>query len=179
MNQRPARYIEPQVPDYNMHRLSDLLPGVLESGKRRESGLDESFEGSPSGKQKHRVRLFPTNSERMNRSLKELSKSAFKVHMLLWQWRGAPARGKLPFFTIHSLSKFCAFTRPTIRGALKELVNQGWIQKLGYSKHKKNELYRLVPIRDVPEIGARPRGPVAAAPGGADGTGLPRPGTTI
>lgn len=137
-NDKAACYGGGQVPDYNMHRLGELLPGVLEAGKRQE-GSDRK----PGG------RLWPTNSERMNRALKELGKSAFKVHTLLWKWRGAPARGKLPFFTVRSLSKFCSLTRPTVRSALRELVGKGWIQKLGYSCHKKNELYRLVPIRDV------------------------------
>lgn len=138
-------YSEPQVPDYNMSRLSDLLPGVLDAGKR-ESGKVL----------KVRHRLFPTNSERMNRALKELGPSAFKIHTLLWKWRGAPAKGSLPFFTVHSLSKFCSLTRPTVRSGLKELTRLGWIQKQGYNSHHKNELYRLIPIRDV--LGVEGRG---------------------
>lgn len=151
-NPKAARYIDKQVPDYNLHRLGDLVPGVLDAGRRQEMVLDGPIESRKGGDQKPRRRLFPTNSERMNRSLRELGKSAFKVHTLLWQWRGAPARGKLPFFTIRSLSKFCSLTRPTVRGALGELVHKGWIRKLGYSCHKKNELYKLIPIRDVPAI---------------------------
>ena len=122
----------------NLSSIGELLPGVLERGKRHTKAV-----------QKHIKRLSPTNSERMNRALKELSSSAFKIHMLLWKWRGAPAKGMLPFFTIHSLSKFCSMTRPTVRSGLRELVRLGWIQKLGYNKHIKNELYRLIPIRDV------------------------------
>lgn len=41
-------------------------------------------------------------------------------------------------------------SRPTVRQGLTELVCRGWIQKQGYNKHHKNELYRLIPIRDVP-----------------------------
>ena len=152
---RPAVYATAQVPDYNTHRIGELLSGVLDAGKRHQVGSDKPSKKSLGGVRRPRRRLFPTNSERMNRSLKELGKSAFKIHTLLWKWRGAPARGKLPFFTIHSLSKFCSLTRPTVRMALRELVEKGWIQKLGYSRHKKNELYRLIPIRDVP--GEAPR----------------------
>ena len=127
-----------QVPDYNLSSIGSLIPGVLESGKRHSKV-------SP----KHRKRLYPTNSERMNRALKELGTSAFKIHTLLWKWRGAPAKGMLPYFTIHSLAKFCSLTRPTVRSGLKELVTKGWIRKLGYNKHVKNELYKLVSICEV------------------------------
>jgi len=124
-----------------------LLPGVLEVGRRTR--------GPGRGR---RYRLSPTNSERMNRALAELGPSAFKVHTLLWKWRGAPARGLLPFFTIRSLGKFCRLTRPTVRAAVAELVGGGWIAKLGYNKHEKNELYRLVPIRDVKKTADSPEG---------------------
>lgn len=126
------------VPDYNLSRIGELIPGVLDRGRRKKRVV-----GKP------RKRLSPTNSERMNRALLELGPSAFKIHTLLWKWRGAPARGLLPFFTIHSLAKFCSMTRPTVRSGLLELVRLGWIQKLGYDKHVKNELYRLVPIRNI------------------------------
>lgn len=147
---RPASYHEPKTPDYNVHKIGDLLGSVLEHGERRKTVIEGPIKRQRRGIGKRSYRLSPTNSERMNRSLKELGKSAFKVHMLLWQWRGAPAKGHLPFFTIHSLGKFCSLTRPTVRMALRELVDKGWIQKLGYSKHIKNELYRLISIRDVP-----------------------------
>ena len=150
--ERPGAYDGGQVVDHNMKRLSDLIPGVLESGKRELVVVGEPKGGSSSDEGKVRHRLRPTNSERMNRALKELGPSAFKIHTLLWKWRGAPAKGALPFFTIHSLSKFCSLTRPTVRSGVKELVRLGWIQKHGYNKHHKNELYRLVPIRDVPEL---------------------------
>jgi len=136
---RSASYSDPQVPDYNLHSIGKLIPGVLDAGKRQKA-VD----------QKSRKRLSPTNSERMNRALLELSPSEFKIHMLLWKWRGAPAKGRLPFFTIHSLSKFCHLSRPTVRVALTSLHRLGWIEKLKYNKHTKNSLYRLVPIRDVP-----------------------------
>ena len=135
---RFASYSEPQVPDYNVASIGDLLPGVLERGERQKKVV-----GGP------RVRRSPTNSERMNRALLELGASAFKIHTLLWKWRGAPAKGHLPFFTIHSLGKFCGLSRPTVRSALGELVGKGWIVRLKYNKHLKNALYRLVPIREV------------------------------
>lgn len=133
-----GRYRGPQRLD-DIECIGKLLPGVLEAGKRQKRVP-----------QRPRRRLSPTNSERMNRALAELVPSAFKIHTLLWKWRGAPARGLLPFFTIRSLGKFCNLTRPTVRSGLKELVRLGWIQKLGYDIHAKNELYRLIPIRDVP-----------------------------
>jgi len=136
-----ARYSDPQVPNYNLHSIAELLPEILDKGKRNRGGTG-----------KHRKSLRPTNSERMNRALKELGTSAFKIHMLLWQWRGAPAKGNLPFFTIHSLGKFCSLTRPTVRAGVKELIRKGWICKQGYNIHHKNELYRLIPIRDVCEV---------------------------
>lgn len=124
-----------------IQQLGELIPGVLERGKRK--GETDS---------RPRRRLSPTNSERMNRALKELGPSAFKIHCLLWKWRGAPAKGLLPFFTIHSLAKFCSLTRPTVRSGLRELVSKGWIQKQKYNKRQKNALYRLNPIREIPEI---------------------------
>ena len=99
-----------------------------------------------------RARRSPTNSARLNRALVELTASEFKVHMLLWKWRGAPARGKLPFFTIKGVGRFCNLTRPTVRCAIAGLVRKGWIQRLGYNAQDKNELYRLVAIVDVPRL---------------------------
>lgn len=127
--------------DYNLSRIGELLPGVLEAGKRTRRVEGESAK-----------KRTPTNSERLNRALLELGPSAFKIHTLLWKWRGAPARGKLPFFTVRSLSKFCGLTRPTVRAGLRELAGKGWIRKQGYNCHHKNELYRLVPIREVPGV---------------------------
>lgn len=136
---RRAESIEDQVPDYNLHSISELLPGALESGRRAVGG-----QGGP------RKKLFPCNSERMNRALAELGPSAFKIHTLLWKWRGAPARGLLPFFTVHSLGRFCSMSRPTVRAGLRELVGKGWIRPGSYNKHKKNQLYRLVAVREIP-----------------------------
>lgn len=121
--------------------IGNLVPGVLEAGKRPKKIS-----------RKRLKKLSPTNSERLNRSLRELGPSAFKIHTLLWKWRGAPARGHLPFFTIHSLSKFCGLTRPTVRAGLTELVDKGWISKNGYNAHHKNALYRLIPIRDTVDL---------------------------
>ena len=133
--------------------VEDLLPGVLESGSRSRRVVRDVLddEESPPGRE-YRARS-PTNSERLNRALAELSASACKIHLLLWKWRGAPARGLLPFFTIHSMSRFCSLSRPTVRAALRELLDKGWIRAEKYNKHHKNTLYRLVPIRKVPAPG--------------------------
>lgn len=125
--------------DYNQSKIGDLVQPFVERGPREK---DIS--------RKVRKRLSPTNSARLNRTLKELSPSAFKIHTLLWKWRGAPARGMLPYFTIHSLAKFCSLTRPTVRRGLTELRDKGWIRRMGYNWHEKSELYRLIPIRQVP-----------------------------
>jgi len=130
--------------------LGEVVREVLDRGSRRRrpvKGLLEDFEDSDVCEYRART---PTNSERLNRALVELSLSAFKVHTLIWKWRGAPARGTLPFFTIHSLEKFCHLTRPTIRVALRELTSKGWIERLPYNKHQKNTLFRLVPVRKIP-----------------------------
>lgn len=130
--------------------VGEVLSDVLDRGsrqKRTASPLpDDSDDGS---RGEYRVRS-PTRSERLNRALTELRPAAFKIHMLIWTWRGAPARGTLPFFTIHSLARFCRMSRPTIRMGLKELARKGWIEKLPYNKHHKNTLYRLIGIRKVP-----------------------------
>jgi len=147
---RKTSYSTPQVPDYSLSRISELIPGILEKGKRTSEVNDRPARGDDEKNARPRVRLHPTNSERMNRALAELRPAAFKIHMLLWQWRGAPAKGYLPFFTVRSLSKFCSLTRPTVRAGLRELADKHWIARLDYDPHKKNELYRLVPIRDVP-----------------------------
>ena len=130
--------------------LAEAMEGVLDSGARRRRPLAAFFEDAedPGGRE-YRSRS-PTNSERLNRALAELGAAAFRVHMLLWKWRGAPARGLLPYFTIHSLSRFCCLSRPTVRLGLRELLRKGWIRPEPYNKHHKNTLYRLVPIRKVP-----------------------------
>lgn len=131
--------------------LGESIHDVLDRGsrERRTTGPlpDDSDDGS---KGEYRVRS-PTLSERLNRSLTELSSSAFKIHMLIWTWRGAPARGLLPFFTIHSLSRFCNMSRPTVRMGLRELTRKGYIQRLPYDKHHKNALYRLIAVRKIPK----------------------------
>lgn len=130
-----------------VNKIGDLVPGVLDRGKRTAGGVRRA-----------RERRTPTNSVRLNRALAELGPSAFKVHMLLWKWRGAPADGLLPFFTLRGLSPFCNLTRPTVRSAIRELVSKGWIERLGYNVHEKNELYRLAPIVKVPRNEGRGRG---------------------
>jgi len=135
--------------DSTMRARTEPLSQVLDSGSRRRrdvKDLLDDFEVDPGREYRKRT---PTNSERLNRALVELGSSAFKVHTLVWQWRGAPARGTLPYFTIRSLEKFCNLTRPTVRVALKELTQKGWVERLPYNKHHKNTLYRLIPIRKV------------------------------
>ncbi len=129
--------------------VGEAVEEVLDSGSRSKRPVRDLLddEKSPPGRE-YRARS-PTNSERLNRALAELRPGAFKVHMLLWKWRGAPARGLLPFFTIHSLSRFCKLSRPTVRMALRELLHKGWIRPERYNKHHKNTLYRLVSIRKV------------------------------
>ena len=129
--------------------MGESIQGYLDRGSRQERTarpvLDDSDDES---KGEYRVRS-PTRSERLNRALIELSSSAFKIHTLIWTWRGAPAKGTLPFFTIHSLARFCAMSRPTVRDGLNELERKGWISRLAYNKHHKNTLYKLVAIRKV------------------------------
>lgn len=157
---RQAQYLGGQTPDYDVSRLGEMLPSLV--GRicgQQDAVLDTGTRaGERAGRQDRRPgtvaprtckRLSPTNSERLNRALKELSPSAFKIHTLLWKWRGAPAKGHLPFFTVHGLSTFCGMTRPTVRSGLRELVRLGWIRKQGYNKHIKNELYSLTPIRNI------------------------------
>ncbi len=130
--------------------LGEVIPEVLDRGARRRRDVKDLLDDidDPSGRE-YRARS-PTNSERLNRALAELGLSAFKVHCLIWKWRGAPARGTLPYFTIHSLERFCHLSRPTIRVALRELIHKGWITCLPYNKHHKNTLFRLVPVRKIP-----------------------------
>ncbi|MBA7650926.1 hypothetical protein ES703_58741 [subsurface metagenome] len=161
---RSARYGEPQVPDYNTSRLGEVLAdSVRQMRETGENPFDRGprDEGEPRpvpgpakrGEKKHQGRLSPTHFERMNRALVELGHPAFKIHALLWVWRGAAAKGKLPFFTIHSLARLCRMDRKVVRRALGELVDLGWIERHRYDCHKKNELCRLVPIETVPKPG--------------------------
>ncbi len=130
--------------------MGEVLGEVLDHGARSRRdvrGLLDDSEDPPGREYRQRS---PTSSERLNRALVELGPSAFKIHLLLWKWRGAPARGTLPFFTIHSLARFCGMSRPTVRKGLRELVHKKWICPSGYNKHHKNTLFRLVRIREVP-----------------------------
>ncbi|MBA7699209.1 hypothetical protein ES703_107899 [subsurface metagenome] len=130
--------------------VGEVVSEVLDSGKRRRRSLREFSEDEEKLPGREYRARSPTNSERLNRALAELRPGAFKVHLLLWQWRGAPARGLLPFFTIHSLARFCRLSRPTVRMGLRELMHKGWIRPERYNKHHKNTLFRLVAIRKVP-----------------------------
>lgn len=132
-----------------MERTCQTLPPERLVGEVIVQDLDQGKRDREGPMQEYRVRS-PTNSERMNRALVELRPAAFKIHELLWKWRGAPARGTLPFFTIRSLEKFCHLTRPTVRSAMIELTGKGWIVRKVYNVHHKNALYSLVPIRKVP-----------------------------
>lgn len=130
--------------------IGEAVQGCLDRGNRQETTARVAVDVPGVGLEgEYRLRR-PTNSERINRALVELRPAAFKIHLLLWKWRGAPARGSLPFFTIHSLAKFCVLSRPTVRKGLIELENKGWIQRLKYNKHHKNALYRLVAVRKIP-----------------------------
>lgn len=133
--------------------LGESIEGLLDRGSReRRTANPRRDDSDDESKGEYRVRS-PTRSERLNRTLTELTSAAFKIHLLIWTWRGAPAKGTLPFFTIHSLSRFCRLSRPTVRKALGELTRKGWIQRLPYNKHHKNALYRLIAIRKVPRPG--------------------------
>ncbi len=129
--------------------MGESVQEYLDQGSRLRSNVRELLEDQPSVEAGEYRARSPTRSERLNRALKELRPSAFKVHQLIWTWRGAPAKGCLPYFTIRSLETFCSLTRPTVREALQELTSKGWIQRLPYDKHHKNTLYRLVAIRQV------------------------------
>lgn len=133
-----------------MSTLGEAVSEVLSRGSRSRRPVRDLLddEKKPAGRE-YRARS-PTKSERLNRALAELRPAAFKVHLLLWEWRGAPARGLLPFFTVHSLARFCRLSRPTVRVALNELLRKGWIRPEKYNKHHKNTLFRLVPIRKIP-----------------------------
>ncbi len=149
---------EPQ--DRTLTVIGEAIGEFLDHGDR-EKVTEKPVNGTPAkiiGKE-YRVRS-PTRSERLNRALVELRPAAFKVHMLIWTWRGAPAKGTLPFFTIRSLERFCTLTRPTVRKALDELVKKGWIVRMEYNKHHKNALYQLVPIRKI----SRPDSNLGEAP---------------
>lgn len=140
-------------PDAGSRTIGKAVAECLDQGPRRRKDVRELLEDQDQGtKGEYRVRS-PTRSERLNRALKELRPSAFKIHQLIWTWRGAPARGTLPYFTIRSLEIFCSLTRPTVRDAFDELTTKGWIIRLPYDCHHKNTLYRLVAIRKVPAPG--------------------------
>ncbi len=146
---RYSRHIASEIPAFG-EVLNEFLGKGERHGKARTT-VDESIDGDK-GKE-YRVRS-PTRSERMNRALRELRPAAFKIHALIWEWRGAPARGTLPFFTIRSLEKFCNLTRPTVRKAFDELTSKGWIVRKVYNCHHKNALYSLVPVRKIPRPGS-------------------------
>lgn len=136
--------------DAGSRPIGEVVREYLDRGSRRKQDVRRLLEDDEKvEKGEYRVRS-PTRSERLNRALKELRPAAFKVHMLIWTWRGAPGRGMLPYFTIRSLEVFCRLTRPTIRLAMMELTSKGWIIRRPYDKHHKNTLYELVPIRRVP-----------------------------
>ncbi len=143
---------------FSMKQLLESMAREVPEDVGRGVDRGERGQGYPrgrSGKRKGdavapRIRLYPTNSARLNRALVELSLPAFKVHQLLWQWRGAPARGNLPFFTVLGVAKLCGTDRKVVRRALQELTRKRWIERAKYDEHHKNALYKLVPIKDVP-----------------------------
>lgn len=153
---RRQRVAEDQDLDAGVTTLGEALSECLDVGSRSKRPVKDLL-GDVEGPKKREYRVrSPTNSERLNRALVELNSGAFKVHTLLWKWRGWPAKGLLPFFTVHSLSRFCKMTRPTVRSGLDELIEKGWIRSEGYNVHHKNTLFRLVNIRDVPAPGPAP-----------------------
>lgn len=134
--------------------VGEVLRGPGGGGSRQEDtspAAERSADRSTAGEYRARS---PTRSERMNRALAELGPAAFKIHALLWQWRGAPGKGLLPFFTIHSLGRFCRLSRPTVRQALAELSKKGYIERREYNVHHKNALYALVAVRKIPRPAA-------------------------
>lgn len=152
---RYSRHFASEIPG-----IGEVLRDVLDKGERHGNSKTTGNESIDRDKGKeYRVRS-PTRSERMNRALRELRPAAFKIHALIWEWRGAPARGTLPFFTIRSLEKFCNLTRPTVRKAFDELTSKGWIVRNKYNCHHKNALYSLVPVRKIP----RPESMLGEAP---------------
>lgn len=137
--------------------VGEVLGGVEGVGTRTKevvAGPERPAGRSTAGEYRARS---PTRSERMNRALAELGLSAFKIHALLWQWRGSPGKGLLPFFTIHSLGRFCDLSRPTVRQALAELTKKGYVERRKYNKHHKNSLYTLVAVRKIPRPGVEPQ----------------------
>ena len=118
-----------------MTSLGVAVSEVLSRGSRRSEPVGGLLDDEKIGPGREYRARSPTRSERLNRALAELRPAAFKVHLLLWEWRGAPARGLLPFFTVHSLAKFCRLSRPTVRTALNELLRKGWIRPEKYNKH--------------------------------------------
>lgn len=159
--------------------IGEALPGVVEQAKKTPAevfhpeGGDEEFPfgkgprakrkkprkpgPAKAGEVKGRNNKPPTNSERMNRGLVELSPMAYKVMTLYWKWSGAPAKGGWLFRTIKSVARFCGTTRPGVRRAEVELLRLGWIELKPYDKHWKNSLVRLIPIRKVPPPGDPPK----------------------
>lgn len=160
----------------------DALP--VESGTLFDTGARDKGEPRPKhgpakrGRSRVKEERTPTNSVRMNRALVELSPMAYKIHSLLWRWRGAPAKGNLPFFTIHSLAKFCGTGRHEVKRVMAELTSKGWIQPGQYDCHKKNSLFRLVPIEEIPVPGVdveASRDVVSPAPGIGRGRSVEKP----
>ncbi len=157
---RTARDLMDRSKADQMFSLGDVLRQAAQQdpdGGGQPAGQGKRGDGSPAGRPGRkkkvqaapRIRLYPTNSHRLNRALVELTPMTFKVHQLLWQWRGAPSRGSLPSFTIKSVARFCATDRKVVRRAMIELTTKGWIEQAAYDKHHKNRLYKLVPIKNV------------------------------
>ncbi len=135
------------------HKLSrdERLP--LDEGPR-DKGEPRIPPGPPKrGESKPRIRLSPTNSERLNRALVELSDAEFKELILLWKWRGAPGTGPLSYFTVEGVARHTGHSRRATGMHLQALKEKGWIRGNGYNEHWKKELYWLAPIETVPKPG--------------------------
>lgn len=134
---------------FHKERDPDELP--FGKGRRAKDQPWPTHGPAKGGKKRRKKKEEATCFERWNRSKRELSWPAIAIHTQLWIWDGAPSKGDLPFFTIDSLAEFFQCDRKVVIRAIKELLQVGYIESLGYDKHHKNALYRLVPIRKVPE----------------------------
>ncbi len=163
-----AKHCREKNPGMTLKESLDLAEGMIgsadplpvEAGPMFDTGDRDKGEPRPKpgpaarGERKPTVRTTPTRKHRLNRALVELSFPAFKIHTLLWEWRGAAAKGNLPFFTFKSLARFCGTDAKVVKRGMRELTSKGWIEPGQYDCHRKNSLFRLVPIEEIRIPGA-------------------------
>ncbi len=152
--------------------IGESLPGVVEEAKKTPAQVfhpqgenDEvPFDKGPRAKGQARIPPGPakrgqkklreergsTYSARWNRGQDELSIWAFGIMVQLWIWRGAAAKGDLPYFTDKSLAKFFHTDVKVVKRAKRELISLGWVKCKPYDCHHKNTLYELIALRKVP-----------------------------